>query len=134
MIAKCEICGFVFESKNGGSICQGKCQRTFCPKCEERHFGDDEKGFAEDVCLKCQGKPLKPDSRQVKRAKERTDLWNKNPNCFFCGKPTVLSDDLASYRTVEQPEDRAVMFTFPDKTLLGGTKTIVCFACRCSRR
>lgn len=54
MIAKCDICGGIFDSHDGGTICQGKCQRTFCPECEERQFGE-EKGIPDDVCLKCQG-------------------------------------------------------------------------------
>jgi hypothetical protein len=57
MLARCDKCETTFDSHDGGTICQGHCKQTFCPKCEETHFPTDEKGFSQDVCRECQAIP-----------------------------------------------------------------------------
>ena len=96
MVAQCSVCHGVFDSKDGGSICEGPCHRTFCPNCELHRFGVDEKGFPQNTCLQCLGKPNTLDNRQKQRAALRVELWGKEAIIDldnFLRQCGLLSDD-----------------------------------------
>jgi len=38
---KCDICEVHFDSHDGGKICNA-CDKAFCPKCEEKHFANEQ--------------------------------------------------------------------------------------------
>ncbi len=77
MISKCDICGKIFDSKDGGTICQGSCKKVFCPKCECESFGENEE------CRNCLKKKIKMTYKQALAEGKRVGVSHASEPIFI---------------------------------------------------